>query len=169
MALGFCKRCGGGICDEQIEWWETVHCCINVMVYIIKIHVWRPHVARYSYISLIKSNNVIFQKMAILSWLCHRIVQNVSFLMTSTSYISTSKIARTVALNNPIAPYVFIRNEETKSSLVKNWDFWDATLFDLLSDVVPHIATTCGSKNYLVFLYPLQNATTCNWTKCPVC
>ena len=29
------------------------------------------------------------------------------------------KIGRTVALNNPIAPNAFNRNEETKSSLVK--------------------------------------------------
>ena len=40
--------------------------------------------------------------MRILSWLHHRLVQNVSFLLTS--YLYTSKIARTVALNNPIAP-----------------------------------------------------------------
>ena len=40
--------------------------------------------------------------------------------------ISTCKITQIrqiVTLNNPIAPYVFNRNEETKFSLVKNKDF----------------------------------------------
>ena len=70
---------------------------------------------RKIYISLIESNNVISQK-------------NYNFELTplsetSTYHISTCKIARTVALNNPIAPYVFNRNEETKFSLVKNLNF----------------------------------------------
>ena len=56
------------------------------------------------------------------------------FELTSPSYYSKCKLFNginiisllaklpelTVALNNPIAPYVFNRNEETKSSLVKN-------------------------------------------------
>ena len=33
------------------------------------------------------------------------------------------KITQTVALKNPIAPHVFNRNEETKSSLVKKIEF----------------------------------------------
>ena len=56
-------------------------------------------------ILLIKSNNVISQKI-ILSLLRHRIVQKISFLMTHQHHISTCKIARTVALNNPIVPYM---------------------------------------------------------------
>ena len=69
----------------------------------------------FSNISLIKSNNVISKNDNFeLTSPSYCIVQNASFLLTNIWFISlhTCKIARTVALNNPIAPYVFSRNED---------------------------------------------------------
>ena len=75
---------------------SVVQICQDVNVHVVNTDI-----------SLIKSNNVISQKMTILT-IRHRIVQNVRFLMTSTSYLYMQK------------PYVLNRNKETKSSQVKN-------------------------------------------------
>ena len=53
--------------------------------------------------------------------------------MTSQDHISTCEIACMVALNKPISPFSFNRSEESKSSLVKNYDFWDMTLFEFMT------------------------------------
>ena len=54
--------------------------------------------------------------MTILSWLRHVIVQNVIFLITSTSYLYLQNCPNSgVALNNPIAPYVFFRKRSYHS------------------------------------------------------
>ena len=60
-----------------------------------------------------------------------------------------------MALNNPIAPNAFNRSEETKYSLVKNWNFCDMTLFDLMSDTLRKtnlhdIATTAHVLKLLI-------------------
>ena len=58
----------------------------------------------------------------------HRIVQNVSFLMTL--------IISLLELNNPIVPYAFNRNEETQLIFSsEKLAFWDMTSLDLMTDI----------------------------------
>ena len=63
-----------------------------------------------------------------------------------------------VALNNPFAPNAFNRSEETKSSLVKNYNFLEMT-FDLMSDIYIYIyiyVCVCVCLQKIIYIYMLN-------------